>query len=326
MQTLKFYQFGEPSAVLQLEEGVIPDVLAGRILLRLTHRAINPSDLLTIRGEYGRLPTLPAVGGHEGVGVITAVGEGVEGWQVGQRVVPLSVTGTWQTYVIAHPGWLVAVPDSVSNETAAQFLVNPVTAWVMLVDELTLQPGDWLVQTAAGSTLGRFVLQIAQLKGFRTVNLVRRQEQVAELLALGADAVICTGEGNVVEQIRQLTGGKGAKGAIDAVGGQTGALALQGVRSGGTMLVYGLLSNQPVPVHSGEMLFRGLTIRGFWLAHWLRVKGWEERTAVLQELMALMAAGHLSPPVAASYDLTEFRAAVAHAERSGRRGKVLLTG
>jgi NADPH2:quinone reductase len=279
-----------------------------------------------VSGEYGRLPQLPATPGFEAVGRVEAVGEGVRGLAVGARVVPLSAGGTWCESVIADASMLVPVPDDVSDAAASQFIVNPVTAWVMLEEELKLQPGDWVVQTAAGSTLGRLVIQLGRLRGYRTINFVRRPEQVDELLALGADAAMVTTDGDVVERVRQLTGGRGATAALDAVGGETGALALRALRSGGTMLVYGMLGGEPLPLHNGEMLFRGLTARGFWLSQWFRQTPPAQVAATLGTLMGLIAGGKLTPPVEAEYDLADYRDAIAHAERPGRRGKVLLIG
>ncbi len=326
MRAIRFHHFGPPGKVLQLEE--LPDEQPGpgQVRLRLTHRSINPSDLLTINGHYGRLPRLPATPGLEGAGRVDALGAGVTGWGVGDRAIPLGAAGTWRESLVVAANQLLPVPDAVGDETAAQFVVNPVTAWVMLEEELALKPGDWLVQTAAGSTLGRLVIQLAQLRGYRTINFVRRAEQVAEVGDLGGDAVFCTGEADLVERVRALTGGRGVAGALDAVGGETGALALHCLRPGGTLIVYGLLGGEPLPLHNGEMLFRGLTVRGFWLAHWFQHTPPERAQTTLRALMGLMAGGALVPPVEAAYDLADFRAAIAHAERPGRQGKVLLTG
>ncbi|CUS04614.2 Alcohol dehydrogenase, zinc-binding domain protein [Candidatus Promineifilum breve] len=326
MRAIRFSRFGPPAEVLSLEELPLPEPGPGQVRLRLTHRSINPSDLLTVSGEYGRLPRLPATPGFEAVGRVEALGEGVRGLPIGTRVVPLGVGGTWAESATAAAALLLPVPEAVSDAAAAQFVVNPVTAWVMLVEELQLEPGDWVVQTAAGSTLGRLVIQLGRLRGYRTINLVRRPEQVDELLALGADAVYCTGDEDVVERVREVTGGRGAKGALEAVGGRTGEIALKTLRPGGTMLVYGMLGGEPLPLHNGEMLFRGLTVRGFWLSQWFRQTDPAHVTATLGTLMQLMADGHLLPPVEAEYDLADFQTAIAHCERPGRQGKVLLTG
>lgn len=326
MRSVQFRRFGEPAEVLTIMEAPKPVPDANQVLIRLTHRAVNPSDLSTIRGQYGRLPQLPATPGYEGTGIIEELGDGVKGWEVGQRIIPLGLSsGTWVEYGLSDPERMLAVHPAVSDQTAAQFVVNPVTAWVMVRDELELKPGEWLLQTAAGSTLGRLNLQIAKLRDFRMLSLVRRPEQVSELLDLGADAVICTEDGNVLKQVREITRG-GAHAAIEAVGGETGALAISCLRPGGKMLAYGQLSGQATPLNWGEMLFRGLTVRGFWLSHWFRATSPLKVAQSLQELMTLMAQGHLLPPVETEYDLADIVAAVKHAERPGRSGKVLLTG
>src|ERR687889_738479 len=142
------------------------------------------------------------------MGEVAAVGEGVRNFQVGQRVIPLGIAGTWTEYLLAESTQLIPVPDSISDQTAAQFIVNPLTAWIMTVEELGLQPGEWLLQTAAGSTLGRVVLQIAKQRGFKTINVVRRREQGEELKSLGADEVICTDEEDLAGRVGEITGGR----------------------------------------------------------------------------------------------------------------------
>lgn len=325
-RALQFDQFGPPAEMLNLVDMPRLDPGPGQVRLRLSHRSINPSDLLTVSGQYGRLPSLPAVPGFEAVGRINALGDGVTGWQIGQRAIPLGAGGAWQEEILVNAAQLLPVADSVPDRSAAQFVVNPVTAWVMLTDELNLQPGQWLLQTAAGSTLGRVMIQMAQLQGVKTVNLVRRREQVQELLALGADAVICTEDTDVAAQVLALTGGRGVHGGVDAVGGATGALAASCLRAGASLLIYGGLSGQPIPLNGGEMIFKGTTVRGFWLTFWFGARPQTHVQAVLAQLMALMAQGQIVPPVEAEYDLADFRLAVLHAERPGRAGKVLLTG
>ena len=326
MRSVRFYEFGDPDDVLRVEDVPQPEPGAGQVLVRLRARSINPSDLLTVRGLYGALPKLPATPGLEGMGEVAAVGEGVKNFRPGQRVIPLGVPGTWQEYLLAPETQLLPVPDAVGDRTAAQFVVNPLTAWVMTVEELALRPGEWLLQTAAGSTLGRVVLQIAALRGFKTINVVRRREQVEELKALGADEVVCAADEDLVERVKEITGGAGATKAIDAVGGQTGGEVARALGRGGVLLVYGVLSMEPMPVDGGRMIFNASTIRGFWLSEWLRTAAPEQRQAVTSELLRLMATREIVPPVEAEYPLSEVLAAVEHAVRPGRSGKVLLVG
>lgn len=326
MQSVRFSEFGNPADVLRLEDLPQPEPAANQVLVRLRARSINPSDLLTVRGLYGALPLLPATPGLEGMGEVVAVGDGVKNLSPGQRVIPLGVQGTWQEYILAASAQLIPVPDGISNQTAAQFVVNPLTAWIMTVEELSLKPGEWLLQTAAGSTLGRVVLQIAALRGFKTINVVRRREQAEELRTLGADEVICTDEEDIVERVKEITGKTGLTKAIDAVGGETGAAVMRSLGRGGVMLVYGLLSGQPMPVDGGRMIFTSATMRGFWLGEWLRSAAPERQQAITAEMLRSMASNEIVPPVEAEYPLTDVLAAVEHAERTGRSGKVLLVG
>jgi NADPH2:quinone reductase len=326
MQSVRFYEFGNPADVLRVEDVEQPEPGAGQVLVRLRARAINPADILTVRGLYGSLPRLPATPGLEGMGEVASVGEGASNLRPGQRVIPLGVQGTWQEYILASGAQLIPVPDGVSDQTAAQFVVNPLTAWIMTVEELSLLPGEWLLQTAAGSTLGRVVLQIARMRGFKTINVVRRREQAEELKALGADECICTDDEDIVERVREITGKEGVTKAIDAVGGKTGAAVFRALGRGGVMLVYGLLSGQPMTIDGGRMIFTLTTLRGFWLGEWLRSAAPERHQAVTSEMLRAMASSEIVPPVEAEYPLADVLSAIEHAERHGRSGKVLLVG
>ncbi|MFL6332611.1 MAG: zinc-dependent alcohol dehydrogenase family protein [Pyrinomonadaceae bacterium] len=326
MQSVRFHEFGDPAEVLRVEDVPRPEPGAGQVLVRMRARSINPSDLLTVRGLYGSLPVPPATPGLEGMGEVAELGDGITHLRAGQRVIPLGVAGTWQEFVVAPAAQLIPVPDAVSDQAAAQFVVNPLTAWIMTVEELALQPGEWLLQTAAGSTLGRVVLQIAKQRGFKTINVVRRREQAEELKALGADEVICTDEEEIPERVRQITGEEGLRKAIDAVGGETGAAVVNALGRGGVLLVYGLLSGKPMPLDGGRMIFTSSTVRGFWLGDWMRTAPPERQQAVTGEMLRSMASNEIAPPVEAEYPLAEVLAAVAHSERPGRSGKVLLVG
>jgi NADPH:quinone reductase len=324
-KAVKFHRFGEPAEVLEVEDQPRSEPGANEVLIRMRARPVNPSDLLTVRGLYGVLPDLPATPGLEGMGEIEATGANVTHLQKSARVIPLGVAGTWQEFLIVPAAQILPVPDAVSDETAAQFVVNPLTAWAM-IEELKIEKGEWLLQTAAGSTLGRIVLQLARELGFRTINVVRRGEQAEELKQLGADETISTDEESITARVREITGGRSVRAAMDAVGGKTGGDAARALGRGGVMLVYGLLSGEPLQVDAGQMIFNETTVRGFWLSEWFRRTPPAEAQKTMTELLGLMATGRIVPPVEAQYDLTNVREAVVHAERPGRSGKVLLVG
>lgn len=325
-RAVRFTRFGEPAEVLGAEEVPTPAARAGEVVVRMRARPVNPSDLSLVRGRYGQLPPLPATPGLEGAGEVESLGEGVAGVAVGARVVPIGVTGTWSQRVVVPAAQLVPVPADVDDERAAQLVVNPLTAWVMLTEELDVQPGEWLLQDAAASTLGRVVLQLARARGFRTINVVRRESHAEELRALGADEVIVGDGEGLPERVREITGGAGVTKAMDAVGGELGAQMARALAPTGTLLVYGRLSQQAMPLDTGAQIFGGTTLRGFWLTRWMTESPPARVADAMRTVLGLMGEGVIAPPVAARYDLDDVREAVRHAERPGRSGKVLLVG
>src|SRR5271163_5224729 len=149
MRAVVAAKVGEPSEVLSLQSRPIPEPGPGQVRVRVAAVPVEASDLHTIRGRYGFTPEFPTVPGIESVGVIDQLGSGTDGLTIGQRVVTIGVTGTWQEYVVADAGQVLPVPAGMSNSTAAQVLTNPLTAVILTGDELDVRPGEWLLQTAA---------------------------------------------------------------------------------------------------------------------------------------------------------------------------------
>lgn len=326
MRAVRMAAFGEPADVLTVAELPTPEPGPGQVLVRLRARPINPSDLFAIRGTYGMLPKLPATPGMEGAGVIAALDADVEQLQVGQQVVLLGGGGTWQEFVLADPRALIALPPGLSDAQAAMLFVNPTTAWLLLQDELKVEPGAWVLQNAANSAVGRFVIQLSRRYGYRTINVVRRGDVVDELLAEGADHVISEADEDVVARVREITGGKGVRYALDSVAGTSGTRLIEALAPGGMLSVFGSISGQPLTIDAGMLLFRGITIRGWWLAYWLRKATAEQRAELFKTVIGLVADGTLRAPVAAEYALADVQDAVAAAESSERNGKILLVG
>ncbi len=208
---------------------------------------INPSDLLLVRGQYGRQPPLPATPGFEGVGVVES-GSGLLARRVmGRRVAVLnSGNGNWKEHVVIPARQAVPIPKELSDEQAATFFINPASALVMTRYVLKVPAGAWLLQTAAASTLGRMVIRLGQRFGFRTLNVVRRSEQAEELLRLGGTAAIATNDESLTEKVQAATGGDGVRFALDAVGGMTGSEVVRTLGRGGRMLAYGTLAGEPL--------------------------------------------------------------------------------
>ena len=287
---------------------------------------INPSDLLTVRGEYGRRPELPATPGFEGVGVVEAAGRGLLGrWRLGRRVAVLnSKGGNWQEHVVIEALHVVPVPGGLPDEQAATFFVNPASAFIMTRQVLNVPSGAWLLQTAAGSAVGRMVIRLGRHFGFRTLNVVRRREQVEELLQAGADAVIATDHEAIEERVQALTSGAGVPFALDAVGGTTGSAAARCLARGGRLLVYGTLAEEPLAVHPRNLIVGQKRIEGFWLSEWARQQSSLTMLRLFRRISKLLAMGILTTEIGATFALDDINAAVQQAATPGRHGKILL--
>ena len=233
---------GEPSEVLTLQSRPIPEPGPGQVRIRVTAVPVEASDLHTIRGRYGFTPQFPTVPGIESVGVIDQLGSGTKDVTIGQRVVTIGVTGTWQEYVVADGSRVLPVPPALSDSTAAQLLSNPLTAVILTGYVLDVEPGEWLLQTAAGSTVGQLVIQLGVHVGFKTLNVVRRRSAVEGVLAQGGTAVICTEDENLRERVADIVGQEGVSKAIDCVSGQVGADVSRAMAPDGELVVYGALS------------------------------------------------------------------------------------
>src|SRR5262245_36313411 len=274
MKRVVFERPGPPTEVVHVEDDVpAPEPRRGEVLVRMLASPINPSDLMYIRGGYGIKPRLPATPGFEGVGVVEATGGGILGWlRKGKRVAVLyDRTGTWAEYTITKARQVVPIPDTISDEQAATFFVNPATALIMTRDVLRVTRGAWLLQSAAGGELGKMVIRLGQKFGFRTLNVVRRREQIEELKQLGADAVIVESDGPLPEQVARIA--DSVRFALDPIGGKTGTEVIASLAPLGRCLLYGALTDEPVSLHPRLAIGNDLRVEGFWLATWVRRQG-----------------------------------------------------
>ncbi|BDA41741.1 Enoyl-[acyl-carrier-protein] reductase, mitochondrialial [Coccomyxa sp. Obi] len=304
----------------------------------MLYRPINPSDIFCVQGTYGGWhPKLPAVPGLEGMGVIEKLGpqpsapstETARKLKEGQRVVGVpwpsaEGEGTWQQFVAAPLENLIPVKDGISNEDAAQYLVNPVTALGFLED-LRIPKGKYLLQNAANSVLGRQIISLAKKRGVKTINVVRRDEVVNELKGIGADEVINSKTEDIVARVKEITGQEGAWAAINPIGGPSSRPFFSAVRNSGFVYIYSMYGDEViVPMY--DLHFRDITVRGFWLNVWLNRLPKDVREKELLEVMDLLADGTLKPPPArAKYPLTDVKKAMEDAlSTPGYKGKVLL--
>lgn len=328
MHVVQFARYGDPAEVLEVVDAPAPAPPgAGEVTVDFVASPLNPSDLLTVRGEYGVRPELPATPGYEGVGRVAAVGEGVTHLKSGDLVLLSGGRGTWRAQATLKAARLFPLPPADPLQLA-MLTANPPSALLMLEQFVTLRAGDWVIQNAANSGVGSALIAIARARGFRTINVVRRESLVDPLTAAGADVVLVDGD-DLPRRVRSALVGAGAEPnalrlGIDAVGGRaTGRLA-RAVAEGGTVVNYGSLSGEPCMIEARDTIFRDVTLRGFWLSRWFGAAAPAEAARVMGTVAQFVADGTIRVSVEATYPLAQARTAAVHAAREGRDGKVLL--
>jgi NADPH:quinone reductase-like Zn-dependent oxidoreductase len=312
-----------PQDVISAVPFELPPLAAGQVRVAVLAAPINPSDVLTLTGEYGMLPPLPAVGGNEGVGRVIEAAPDVTGLALGTVVLLPVGCGTWTTHLTLAAKSLVPLPEGVDPVQLSMLTVNPPTALLMLTEFVDLQPGDWVIQNAANSAVGGYLIQLAKLRGINTLNVVRRESAIAAVRASGAEHVLVDGE-DLPRRAREATGGAPVKLAIDCVGGVSTENLARCLDEGATLVNYGAMSGERCMISPRYFVFRDITLRGFWLSQWFKKAQPAQRMAVFGEIARLIAEGKLEARVQATYSLDHIKEAVQAAASGARDGKIIV--
>lgn len=326
MRCVVHEKFGDPAAVLSLAERPAPEPGPGQVRLKLVLSPIHNHDLATIRGIYGYRPSLPAIPGTEALAVVEALGPGVEQPAVGQRVCVAGVPGTWAELFLARAAGLVPVPAQIPDQAACQLLAMPLSA-AMLLEDLGLERGGWLIQNAAGGAVGRLVEAMARDRGLNVINLVRRESAAAQLRAAGAERVVSTDVKDWPAQVRALAGGAPITRALDSVGGRQAPSALLDILAPrGELVSFGALAGEPLVLDPGLVLFKEIVVRGFWATPRAARTPPADYQRLVREIVGMAMAGKLDLRVEGAFELGQAQEAVGAAERPGRTGKIALRG
>lgn len=324
MKRAQYSQRGPvPQDVIDSVAFSAPALAPGQVLIKVLAAPINPSDVLTLTGQYGMLPPLPAIGGNEGVGDIEALGPDVSGLTVGQRVLLPVGIGTWSTHVVADAKKLMPLPNAADPVQLSMMTVNPPTAALMLSEFVDLQPGEWVIQNAANSAVGGYLIQIARSRGLKTVNVVRRESAIDDVRQHGDELVLVDGP-DLAKRVAAVTGGAKIRLGIDAVGGAATEHLARCLVEGGTLVNYGAMSGEPCSISPASFVFRDLTLRGFWLALWFRKATPQQQMAVYGDIARRIASGELHARVHATYGIDQIKDAVAAAAAGERSGKIVV--
>lgn len=288
-----YSEHGDPLKVLRSVKFNVPEPGTGQVVVQLLAAPVNPSDLLQIDGTYPLRPpktkdfdpsTPSAVGGIEGVFKVVKVGGDVSSCKEGDWVIHQKASSTWRSHAVFEASDLLVIPESLSSGLkplqAATVSVNPTTADLMFDEYTTMNTGDWFIQNGGNSGLGRTAIQLAHLRGLKSINVIRNRpdgdEIAKQLTDLGADIVVTEEElqqESFPETLKQKTGGVLPKLALDCVGGKATAGLANTLANGGHFITYGSMTGRNVEIPPWLLVFKDIHIHGFWLTAWAAKTG-----------------------------------------------------
>ncbi|TLU64612.1 zinc-dependent alcohol dehydrogenase family protein [Thalassotalea litorea] len=359
MKAIQLNQFTSNFNELELTEKEIPTPGKGQVLVKMLYSAINPSDVNYIRGDYqvalDRLiwnrteldklpsfqpngqhphPQLPYIPGGEGVGIVVGNGGGLLARQLQGKRVAISAgppMGTWQEYTVVDAKKAVAVPSEIHDQQAAMLLINPLSSFGMLTDVLNVKRNTWLLQSGGASALGKMIIRMSAILGVKTISIVRRDEQIADLREIGADKVIsiqsCNAEtlaSHIQQQVHQATSGEGVHYGLDCIGGPLLEAMLPCLTLNGQMLVYGTLAKADAQVFSRDLMMPCASIQGFFAGNWLAQKSLIQKISLMRGMKKMALKGCFDTPIDSVFSLQDIAEALHAATKAGKTGKVLL--
>ncbi|CAD5117286.1 unnamed protein product [Dimorphilus gyrociliatus] len=322
-----YENYGDPRKVLVGREREIQPLKDGQVLLKFLASSVNPADINQIQGVYPIKPSMPAVGGNEGVA--TVIETKSQNLKVGDWVIPaLAGSGTWRSHAVFNEKDAIKIDNSLPLESAATLSVNPCTAYRMLMDFERIDEGDVVLQNGANSAVGQAVIQIATDLRIKTVNVIRDRPRVENLkrflFDMGADYVLT--EEECKTQLSDILRKESApKLALNCVGGMSATNFLKYIRPKGTMVTYGCMSKIPFKASAASLIFADITFKGFWMSRWNDENNQSaERYRTLDYLSSLIKKNKLKCPPVSKVPLEKFPEAIENAMTEFTTHKQLL--
>ncbi|MCH8110441.1 MAG: zinc-dependent alcohol dehydrogenase family protein [Proteobacteria bacterium] len=324
MKVAQYSTHGRPAEVVTLVDQDTGEPGPGELVIDVEAAPVHIADLKNLAGEPGFRVPLPATPGYEGIGRISVIGSGVTDFAIGDRVFLPIRCGAWREQIRVAAAEVFPAPEGDAVQLSL-LSINAPTAELILRDFGDLKAGDWVIQNAANSNCGTYLIKLADMRGIKTVNVVRRESLIAELKSYGADVVLVDGP-DLATRVKQESGGADIRLGIDAVCGDATTRIGECLADGGTILAYGLLSGEPCKIPSALLFFHDIRLRGFFMSRQLLKRSRAEQLELYAGLAHLIADGTLRARIAGTYPLEEVAQAVAHAGKVGdeRPGKIIL--
>jgi putative PIG3 family NAD(P)H quinone oxidoreductase len=323
MKAVVLREHGGPE-VLEIIELPSPIFGAEEILVSVAATALNRADLLQRMGLYPNpFPQGPEIPGLEFAGTVTAVGERVTAWKVGDKVMGIVSGGAYAQELVLHERQAMAVPAGMSLHDAAAIPEVFITAWDALVVQGGLTSGRWALVHAGASGVGTAAIQICTAIGARII-VTCSSGKVQSCKDLGADVVVDYTSQDFVEQVQHATNGTGADVVLDVIGGDYVERNVAALAVKGRIIQVGVMAGKPVPFNVGALLAKRATITGTVL----RARPLEEKIAITQrfiaEMLPLFDTGAMVPVIDSRYELADIAKAHAHMASNANVGKIII--
>lgn len=311
MRAIQIKEFGGPE-VMELVELPDPEPGDGEVMVEVARAGVNFADTHATRNDYLAEQALPLIPGGEISGRTAD----------GRRVAAILASGGYASRLAVPEGFLVPVPDSVSDDVAASLLLQGLTAHALIHRCARLQPGETVVVQAAGGGTGTLAVQLAKRAGAKVIALASSADKRELATRLGADAAIDSRADDLTEAIVEANGGSRVDAVLEMSGGDTFDACYRSLAPFGRHVVFGIASRDQREVSTGSLLRGSRAVIGFWLMHLIPHR--DEVAAMIGDLLRAVESGELEVVVGGVYPLSEARRA--HEDLTARRssGKLLL--
>lgn len=322
LRAVRVHGFGAPDA-LTLDEGAVPTPGAGEVRIAVAAAGLNFPDLLVAAGTYQALPELPFTLGMEAAGVVSAVGEGISGLSVGDRVLALVPHGAFADWLVVAADRVFPVPGSMPLTVAAGFGLAFATAFFGLARRADLRAGDTVLVTGVSGGVGAAAAAIAAARGARVIGATRDAATAASIVGETVDAFVSSDPARLRSEVLTATDGRGADIVFDVVGGEVLAQALRCVAWEGRAVVVGFASGGQPAIKPGHLLVKNIAVAGLQITDYLDRMPGRVREA-LCELGEEYADGRLRVPSVRTYPLEAARTALEDLREGRIAGKAVL--
>jgi len=323
---VRFHQYGDPS-VLKIEDLDVPPPAADEVQIEVKSIGLNRAEVMFRTHAFFQEAQFPTRLGYEAAGIVKTVGASVTGFKKRDVVslIPPPDIARWGTYgelanVPARN--LVKHPENISFEVAAASWLQYVTAWGALIEQARLSTGDFVIVTAASSSVGIAAFQIAKAVGATIIATTRTRAKRQALIEHRADHVVVTDEEDLVARVMELTSGVGARVVFDPVGGPSFIPLTESMAHGGILLEYGALSTEPTPFPQFTVLGKSLTLKGYLNGEITNNEAALERAKAF--ITKGLSSGQLKPVIARTFPLEQIQEATRFLESNAQIGKVVV--